>query len=79
KEAITLYVQDAVSRLRSENLLCGCIISFVQSNPFDTSEPFYNKSLSYALPDPSDNSLLLSKRNYPFFVFFNLDCVLYRF
>lgn len=61
KEAITLYVQDAVSRLRSENLLCGCIISFVQSNPFDTSEPFYNKSLSYALPDPSDNSLLLSK------------------
>ncbi|MFI9459022.1 Y-family DNA polymerase [Acinetobacter sp. NPDC052428] len=61
KEAITLYVQDAVSRLRSENLLCGCIISFVQSNPFDSSEPFYNKSLSYALPDPSDNSLLLSK------------------
>lgn len=61
KEAITLYVQDAVSRLRSENLLCGCILGFVQSNPFDSSEPFYNKSVSYALPDPSDNSLLLTK------------------
>ena len=61
KEAITLYVQDAVSRLRSENLLCGCILGFVQSNPFDSSEPFYNKSMSYTLPDPSDNSLLLTK------------------
>lgn len=61
KEAMTLYVQDAVIRLRSENLLCGCIIGFVQSNPFDSSKPFYNKSLSFALPEPSDNSLLLSK------------------
>lgn len=61
KEAITLYVQDGASRLRSENLLCGCILGFVQSNPFDSSEPFYNKSMSYTLPDPSDNSLLLTK------------------
>ena len=61
KEAITLYVQDAVSRLRNEKLLCGCIIGFVQSNPFDSSEPFYNKSISFALPDPSDSSLLLTK------------------
>lgn len=61
KEAMTLYVQDAVSRLRNENLLCGCIIGFIQSNPFDSSKPFYNKSLSFALPEPSDSSLLLSK------------------
>ncbi|MEV4850819.1 Y-family DNA polymerase [Acinetobacter lwoffii] len=61
KEAITLYVQDAVSRLRNKKLLCGCIIGFVQSNPFDSSEPFYNKSISFALPYPSDSSLLLTK------------------
>lgn len=61
KEAITLYVQDAVRRLRSEKQLCGCIIVFVQSNPFDSSQPFYKKSESFALPDPSDNSLVLSK------------------
>lgn len=61
KEAITLYVQDAVSRLRNEKLLCGCIIGFVQSNPFDSSKPFYNKSISFALPDPSDSILLLTK------------------
>ena len=61
KEAISLYVQDAVSRLRSDKLLCGCIMVFVQSNPFDSSQPFYKKSQVYALPEPSDNSLLLAK------------------
>ena len=52
---------DAVSRLRDDNLLCGCLIGFVQSNPFDSSKPFYNKSLSLALPEPTDNLLVLSK------------------
>lgn len=47
--------------LRSGKLLCGCIIGFAQSNPFDHSKPFYNKSLSYALPEATDNILLLTK------------------
>lgn len=61
KEAITLYVQDAVSRLRSDKLLCGCIIGFAQSNPFDSSQPLYRKSESFALPQPTDNFMLLAK------------------
>ena len=61
REAMSKYVMDAVARLRNEKLLCGCLIGFVQSNPFDTSKPFYNKSLSFALPEPSDNLLALSK------------------
>lgn len=61
KEAMSIYVLDAVSRLREEQLLCGCLIGFVQSNPFDSSKPFYNKSLSLALPEPTDNLLVLSK------------------
>ena len=61
KEAMTFYVQDAVQRLRDEGLLCGCLIGFVQSNPFDSSKPFYNKSLSLPLPEPTDNLLVLSK------------------
>lgn len=60
KEAMSLYVQDAVNRLRSEQLLCGCLVAIAQSNPFDDSKPFYNKSLSYALPEPTDNVLLLA-------------------
>jgi len=61
KEAMSLYVMDAVKRLREDQLLCGCLIGFVQSNPFDSSKPFYNKSLSLALPEPTDNLLVLSK------------------
>lgn len=61
KEAMSLYVMDAVSRLREDQLLCGCLIGFLQSNPFDSFKPFYNKSLSVALPEPTDNLLVLSK------------------
>lgn len=61
KEAISKYVMDAVGRLRDDKLLCGCLIGFVQSNPFDAAKPFYNKSLSFALPEPTDNLLILSK------------------
>lgn len=38
KEAMGLYVMDAVNRLREGQLLCGCLIGFVQSNPFDSSK-----------------------------------------
>lgn len=61
KEAMSLYVMDAVSRLREDQLLCGCLIGFVQSNPFDSSKPFYNKSLSLALPESTDNLMVISK------------------
>lgn len=61
KEAMSLYVMDAVSRLRKDKLLCGCLIGFAQSNPFDSSKPFYNKSLSLALPEPTDNLMVISK------------------
>lgn len=61
KEAMSLYVMNAVSRLREDKLLCGCVIGFVQSNPFDSSKPFYNKSLSLALPEPTDNLIVISK------------------
>ncbi|MFK7044762.1 DNA polymerase V subunit UmuC [Acinetobacter baumannii] len=57
KEAISMYAQDACSRLRDESLLCGCIIAFVQSNPFDPNVPFYNKSISYTFSEPTDCAL----------------------
>lgn len=57
KEAISMYAQDACSRLRDESLLCGCIIAFVQSNPFDPNVPFYNKSISGGFSEPTDCAL----------------------
>ncbi|MEH1712355.1 DNA polymerase V subunit UmuC [Acinetobacter pittii] len=61
KEAISMYAQDACSRLRDESLLCGCMIAFVQSNPFDPNVPFYNKSISGGFSEPTDCALDLVK------------------
>lgn len=57
KEAISMYAQDACKRLRDEGLLCGCMIAFVQSNPFDESAPFYNKSITGSFSEPTDCAL----------------------
>ncbi|WPP56352.1 DUF4113 domain-containing protein [Acinetobacter pittii] len=54
KEAISMYAQDACKRLRDEGLLCGCMIAFVQSNPFDTNVPFYNKAITGSFSEPTD-------------------------
>ncbi|HGY3247276.1 TPA: Y-family DNA polymerase [Acinetobacter baumannii] len=54
KEAISMYAQDACKRLRDEGLLCGCMIAFVQSNPFDPNVPFYNKSITGSFAEPTD-------------------------
>jgi len=49
-----MYAQDACKRLRDEGLLCGCMIAFVQSNPFDPNVPFYNKSITGSFSEPTD-------------------------
>lgn len=54
KEAIAMHAQDACKRLRADKSLCGCLIVFAQSNPFDKNVPFYNKSVSFAFPQPTD-------------------------
>lgn len=57
KEAISMYAQDACKRLRDEGLLCGCMIAFVQSNPFDPNVPFYNKSITGSFSEPTDSAV----------------------
>lgn len=61
KEAMGKYVQDAVIRLRADASLCGCVIAFVQSNPFDSKVPYYSKSLAFEFPEPTDCVLDLIK------------------
>lgn len=61
KEAICKYIQDAVKRLRADGSLCGTLIVFVQSNPFDKNIPYYSKSTSYDLPEPTDSVTELAR------------------
>lgn len=64
KEAISKYVQDAVKRLRDDQLLCNTISVFVQSNPFDKTCPYYSKSLSFKFPEPTDYVIDLVETAY---------------
>ncbi|ARD29515.1 DNA polymerase V subunit UmuC [Acinetobacter lactucae] len=57
KEAIAMHAQEACKRLRDEESLCGCLLVFVQSSPFDESAPFYNKSITGAFSEPTDCAL----------------------
>ncbi|ATU55160.1 TPA: DUF4113 domain-containing protein [Acinetobacter baumannii] len=54
KEAIGMHAQEACKRLRDDESLCGYLIVFVQSNVFDESAPFYNKSISGGFSEPTD-------------------------
>ncbi|EXS02758.1 hypothetical protein J687_0307 [Acinetobacter sp. 225588] len=49
-----MHAQEACKRLRDEESLCGCLLVFVQSSPFDESAPFYNKSITGAFSEPTD-------------------------
>ncbi|KCX92609.1 impB/mucB/samB family protein [Acinetobacter sp. 72431] len=57
QEAIAMHAQEACKRLRDEESLCGCLLVFVQSSPFDDSAPFYNKSITGAFSQPTDSAL----------------------
>lgn len=59
QEAISRYTQDAFRRLRKANLLCGCIIVFAHSNPFDNKRKYYYKSSTSGFVVPTDNVLTL--------------------
>lgn len=60
-EAMSDYLQNAVKRLREDQSLCGCVIAFVQSNPFDKNKPFYNKSINIGFAEPTDSAFVMNK------------------
>ncbi|ELW93685.1 DUF4113 domain-containing protein [Acinetobacter baumannii] len=57
QEAIAMHAQEAGKRLRDDESLCGCLIVFVQSSPFDENVPFYNKSITGSFSQPTDCAL----------------------
>lgn len=52
-----MHAQEACKRLRDDESLCGCLIVFVQSSPFDENVPFYNKSITGSFSQPTDCAL----------------------
>ena len=60
-EAMSDYLQNAVKRLREDKSLCGCVIAFAQSNPFDKHRPFYNKSITIGFAEPTDCAAIINR------------------
>ncbi len=60
-EAMSDYLQNAVKRLREDESLCGCVIAFAQSNPFDKNRPFYNKSINISFAEPTDCAAVMNR------------------
>ncbi len=60
-EAMSDYLQNAIKRLREDESLCGCVIAFAQSNPFDKNRPFYNKSINIGFAEPTDCAAVMNR------------------
>ncbi|UVB01330.1 Y-family DNA polymerase [Acinetobacter lwoffii] len=60
-EAMSDYLQNAVKRLREDESLCGCVIAFAQSNPFDKNRHFYNKSINIGFAEPTDCAAVMNR------------------
>lgn len=60
-EAMSDYLQNAVKRLREDESLCGCVIAFAQSNPFDKNRPFYNNSINIGFAEPTDCAAVMNR------------------
>ncbi|AEF54621.1 translesion error-prone DNA polymerase V subunit UmuC [Marinomonas posidonica] len=56
REAIAKYTTRAAEKLRGERRLCRVVSVFIRTSPHIPHEPFYAKTLSVELPNPSDDT-----------------------
>lgn len=60
-EAVATYVARAAEKLRQQGAVCGAIHVFIRTNPFRERELQYSNGIVIALPDPSNDSMMLTK------------------
>lgn len=60
REAVVYYVTRAAERLRAQHSVAGGLQVFIQSNPFDTTGPRYQRTLLIPLPEPTADTRVLA-------------------
>jgi DNA polymerase V len=60
-DSVTHFVSNAAAKLRAQNCTAGMIQVFIQTNRFNPDKPQYNPSVSVSIPNPTADSLTLSK------------------
>jgi DNA polymerase V len=56
REAISKYTTRAAEKLRGGKRLCRIVSVFIRTSPHIKNEPFYSKTLSVELPNPTDDT-----------------------
>jgi len=59
ENAISEFASRAAQRLRNQESLAGQILVFAGSSPLRRNEPQYSRSLTLAMPSPTDDTRLL--------------------
>lgn len=61
KEAVASYVATAGEKLRAQGSVAGMVQVYVRTNPHKAEHPQYQRGLTIPLPDPSDDTLHLTR------------------
>lgn len=60
-EAVSIYTARAAEKLRRQQSLAGGLYLFIHTNPFRERDPQYSKGITIPLPDPTDDTIMLTK------------------
>ncbi|NMM38599.1 MAG: Y-family DNA polymerase [Glaciimonas sp.] len=60
-EAVATYVARASEKLRQQGSVCGAIHVFIRTNPFRERDLQYSNGIVIPLPNPSNDSTMLTK------------------
>lgn len=60
EQAVSYHAGNASARLRKQGLYANAVHCFIQNSPFD-ERPFYSRSLTMALPSPTNSTFQITK------------------
>ena len=60
-EAVASYIAIATEKLRSQGSLAGMVQVYIRTNPHKASAPQYQRGLTIPLPEPTDDTLRLTR------------------
>mgnify|MGYP003376849014 FL=1 len=60
-EAVASYIAIAAKKLRGQGSLAGMVQVYIRTNPHKANAPQYQRGLTIPLPEPTDDTLLLTK------------------
>jgi DNA polymerase V len=61
QQSVTLHVSRAAEKLRRQHAYAGSIHVYIRTSPFNENEPRYANGMTIALPQQSDDTMLLTR------------------